>query len=270
MIGVATWNTTEGTLAERIRRYGEMGFDAVSLLPSHALAMCRGEAPDVEEALTAHALALTIHGGMAGMDKPIDESALLADMEAFLKWQARTGALRSINYDAAKRHENSEVVYDSDGMHSVLNKMLQMTKDAGVTVGVEDWPRDPKQLAPVADLLQYPHYGILIDLGHMNMRICNDKPGFAYPIDAARKYLDDITIPINELHLHNNDGVGDLHAPLDTGTADFLALAALLKPKCDRDRTISTVELVPRFCGITDEDAVQATAQALKFWRERF
>jgi hypothetical protein len=55
---------------------------------------------------------------------------------------------------------------------------------------------------------------------------------------------------------------------LDTGTADFLALAALLKPKCGR--AISTVEIVPRFCGISDEDAVREAGVALEFWRERF
>lgn len=268
MIGVATWNTTEGTLAYRIYRYADLGFEAVSLLPIHALAMCRGETPDVEEAITANALELTIHGGLAAMDKPIDESALLSEMEEFLEWHSRTGALRSVTYDAARKRENGEAVYDSEGMHSVLRKLLEMTKDAGVSVGVEDWPRDGKMLAPVVDLLQYPHYGILIDLGHMNMRIGNDKPGFAYPIDAARKYLDDIAIPVNELHLHNNDGVGDLHAPLETGTADFLALAALLKPRCPR--AISTVEIVPRFCGISDEDAVQAAGKALKLWRQHF
>jgi sugar phosphate isomerase/epimerase len=263
LIGIATWNFSEGTLADRIDRFAGMGFEAVSLLASHAAAMSRGETPEVEEAIRASSLGVAIHGGMGN---PLDETALLADFEAFAEWHARTGALRTVNYDAASKSVDGQSVYDSDGMRSVLRKMLEMSKGAGYTVGVEDWPRDPEMLEPVADLLEFPHYGILIDLGHMNMRInAVDSP---YPMQRAQTYLDNIKLPINELHIHNNDGVRDQHAPLDLGTADFRAVAQMLKPRCAR--TLSTTEIAPQLCGLDDEVCIHASGEALALWRELF
>ncbi len=149
-----------------------------------------------------------------------------------------------------------------------LLRMLQESGGAGFTVGIEDWPRDPSMLEKVSDLLGFPHYGILIDLGHMNMRIANTAAGGPYPVEAARAYLDSITLPINELHIHNNDGVHDQHAPLDCGTADFRALSQLLKARCTG--TVFTTEIAPQLCGLSEDVCIDGSKAALATWRELF
>ena len=50
LVGIATWNFREGSLARRIERFAAMGFDAVSLIGSDGAALCHGALPDVEEA----------------------------------------------------------------------------------------------------------------------------------------------------------------------------------------------------------------------------
>lgn len=269
LIGIATWNYGWGSLAERIDRFVEMGFNAVSLIARDARAMCSGETPDVADAIRRHSLAVTIHTGFAPQREPLPHDALLADFALFCRWHADTGALLSVNYDAAKIDTpDGTRVYQSAAMGRVLGDMLSMSAGADFSVGVEDWPRDPEQSAFVDHLRAHPHYGVLIDLGHMNMRI--PKPGGdgSFSIDAARDYLDRFELPINELHVHNNDGKRDLHAPPTSGTADLTAVAGMLVEK--GVNCISTIEIVPAWCGLTEEQGLQAAREALEFWRGVF
>ena len=67
----------------------------------------------------------------------------------------------------------------------------------------------------------YEGYGMLIDVGHMNMRL----HGEAYFAgQSVRDYLAAAGRPIFEVHLHDNDGRADQHLPLGRGTIDFSLL----------------------------------------------
>lgn len=269
IIGIATWNYREGTLAQRIDRFAEMGYTAVSLSAADARALARGETPDVEAAIRRHDLAITIHAGLAPKGEPLQHDAILADFSLFAQWHKRSGALVSINYDAAKLQTgDGKWEFQSAAMVRALEDMLEMSVAAGFSVGVEDWPRDAEQSAIVDHLRKYEHYGVLIDLGHLNMRI--PKPGGdgSFSIDAAREYLDRFDLPVNELHVHNNDGKADLHAPPTTGTADMAAIAKLLIEK--GVNCVSTIEIVPAWCGLTEEQGLLAAREALDFWRGAF
>lgn len=268
LIGIATWNFGEGSLAERIERFAGMGYNAVSLIARDAGALCRGETGDVEDAIARHSLPVTIHGGLAPKGVPIDAGAVLADFERYAAWHAKTGALVSVNYDAAKvQAEDGTWEFQSEAMRDVLDSMLRVSEGAGFTVGIEDWPRDAEQLRVVEGLRRYAHYGVLIDLGHMNMRVRGaEDPDYPFPVEAVKGYLDRIELPVNELHVHNNNGRRDMHAPPTSGTADMAVVASLLAAKgvdC-----ISTIELVPAWCGLSDEEGFEAARDALAFWRE--
>jgi len=269
LVGIATWNYGEGSLAERIERFVGLGYNAVSLAARDARAMGLGETPDVEEAILRHSLPVTIHTGFTPRGEPMDSEALLADFRLFAEWHSRTGALRSVNYDAAKaKAADGTMQFANEPMARILKEMLSISDGAGFTVGVEDWPRNPEQTLAVEGLRSYPHYGILIDLGHMNMRIRNDGVFGSFPVEAARAYLAAMELPVNELHVHNNDGKGDLHAPPTTGTADMTAVAELLKAK--GVECISTIEIVPAWCGLTENEGWEAARAAVEFWRKAF
>lgn len=270
LVGVATWNFGEGTLAERIDRFAGMGFNAVGLNTRDARPLARGEMPDVDDAILRHGLPVTIHGGLAPKGEEIQPDAVLADFKSITAWQARTGALVSVNFDAAKSRADSGVFEpQTEAMHRVLKEMLVISDGAGFTVGIEDWPLTAEHHRVVEDLMAFGHYGMLLDLGHMNMRIRkNTDPNARFPIDAAREYLDQMALPVNELHVHNNDGVHDLHAPPTSGTADLTAVASLLAAK--GVKCISTIELVPAWCGLTEEQGWEGLPKALEFWRQVF
>ena len=274
LVGIAIWNFGQGTLAQRIERAVSIGYNAASLIMRDARALAQGELPEVEDVLLQHRLPITIHGGLAAKGEPIDHEVLASHFQSFTTWHSRTGLLRSVNFDAAKRlNELGDWVIDCDDMHDVLAELLGISHGAGFTVGIEDWPRCEEDLRYVEDLRAYEHYGMLIDLGHLNMRIAKaDDPEHPFSLEAARDYLDKMILPVNELHIHNNDGKRDLHAPPDVGTSDVRALAGLLrssgKLNARGTNCVSTTEIVPAWCGLTEEEGWQATARALNFWRD--
>ena len=266
LVGMAVWNFQEGSLAERVDRCAATGFNAVSLILRDARSLCRGEIPKVEDAITRHSLAVTIHGGMAARAEPIDADSLLADFRSFAAWHARTGALVSVNYDAAKSEDGR---HRPEDMRRVLKEMLFISEGAGFSVGIEDWPLNSEQLGAVDDLRAHAHFGILIDLGHLNIRLRKQgDPDGPFPVETTRSLIDRLALPINELHVHNNDGKRDMHAPPCAGTADLAAVAGLLGRK--GVRCISTIEIVPAWCGLTEEQGWEAAREALEFWREVF
>lgn len=268
--GIATWNFREGSLAYRIEQFARLGYDAVSLSAADACAMCRGVTPDVNDAIARHGLVVAIHGSFMSGKSSVPADALLADFESYVAWNAETGALCTVNYDAARIYsENGERDYDAESMRVALKRMLSMSNGAGFSVGIEDWPRNREHLEAVADLQSFAHFGVLIDLGHLNNRIRSGMdPDSPFPVDAAQRYLDGFTLPVNELHVHNNDGRRDCHAPPTDGTADMGALAKMLRRK--GVRCISTVEIVPAWCGLDEQQGWEAAREALAYWREVF
>lgn len=267
LIGIATWNFREGTLAERIDRFAGIGYNAISLNTIHALPLARGETPDVDEAIARRSLPVTIHGGLAPKGEPIDRKGIIEAFRRYLDWQKRTGLLRTINFDMPKRQtEEGRWEPRCEETRDTLAEMLSLSDGAGFTVGIEDWPMTPEHLEMVEDLRQYPHYGMLIDLGHLNMRIRHpDTTDYPFPVEAARGYLDRACLPLNELHIHNNNGKRDEHAPPEGGTADMLALAGMVRHRAAG--SVSTIELVPAWCGLTEEEGWIAAREALDYWR---
>lgn len=263
-IGIATWNFAGGTLAERIVHFAGMGFDAVSLIAREAVELAGGKLPEVEATIAHHGLKITAHGGLAPRGEPVDPRQVLTDFRSLVAWQERTGALATVNFDAAKTPEGERRV---DEMHEVLEEMLSISEGAGFTIGIEDWPLTPDQLAPIDDLREFSHFGVLLDLGHLNLRLRKGgDPADAFPSATAREQILAIDLPINELHVHNNDGTRDMHAPPDSGTADLPGVAqALVHKGID---CISTIELVPAWCGLTDQEGMERASQAMRFWSD--
>ena len=270
LIAIATWNYGGGPLATRMERFAAMGYNAVSLSAQDAWALCSGSTPEVEEAIVTRSLAVVVYSGFGRSLEPDPTEQLVRDVESYLSWHARTGALRTVNYDARTIDgPDGKCNYDVDWMRGVLRRLLALSIGSGVTIGVEDWPRTPDQMQAVEDLLVYPHYGVLVDLGHLNMRIRgSETPGDSFPVDAAQAYLEGFGLPVNELHVHINNGERDQHGPPTTGSADMRELARMLKRMDVRGP--STIEIVPAWSGLSEEEGWAAARDAALFWREAF
>ena len=106
----------------------------------------------------------------------------------------------------------------------------------------------------------HERFGSLIDIGHRYIRICgknaegftlftnspdecsvNERPSY----DDFLKALRSKDFPIFEVHLHNNNGIDDMHYFFDDGTLDIKMIAdALCEISFDG---ILTIESAPGF-----------------------
>ena len=77
-----------------------------------------------------------------------------------------------------------------------------------------------------------PRLRLCLDLGHANTQASRQTPE-----DWLRACAGDLS----HIHIHNNDGVRDLHAPLDQGAMDIAGLLTELSALCPR--TTVTLEL---------------------------
>jgi sugar phosphate isomerase/epimerase len=114
---------------------------------------------------------------------------------------------------------------------------------------------------------KHPHLGVLIDLGHMNLRLREPKhdPQPLRP-GAIETYLRGIPWEISEVHVHSNDGTKDQHAPPYAPNADLVTAAGVLREIGFQG--VSTIEFAPLWCGMAEEEIIPALRRSLQFWRD--
>ena len=84
---------------------------------------------------------------------------------------------------------------------------------------------DETMLLEILRQVDSPQLKLCLDLGHANTA-ASRKPPVQW-LRACAPYL-------SHVHLHNNDGVRDLHAPLDQGAMDIAGLLGELSALCPR------------------------------------
>ena len=104
--------------------------------------------------------------------------------------------------------------------------MTREAMDRGIAVAVENRleknlfgssPRDLKKLIESVG----EGIGVCLDVGHANIA------------GNLRQFIESLQGHIIEMHLHDNDGVKDLHRPPQTGTVDWSYVVSFLKRKQD-------------------------------------
>ncbi|MEJ2660497.1 MAG: hypothetical protein P8Z73_07230, partial [Desulfobacteraceae bacterium] len=86
-----------------------------------------------------------------------------------------------------------------------------------------------KQVFKVLEL--FPDIGFALDLGHLNNGVGRNLLGST--VDA---FIESIKHRIVYIHANNNDGIGDQHLGLDSGSLDWCAVLDMLET--DRIRKI--------------------------------
>ena len=84
---------------------------------------------------------------------------------------------------------------------------------------------DETMLLEILRQVDSPQLKLCLDLGHANTTASRRPP--VQWLRACAPYL-------SHVHLHNNDGVRDLHAPLDQGAMDIAGLLTELSALCPR------------------------------------
>lgn len=249
-----------------MRTFANMGYTAVSINNLALDVISAEEEAEIAKVSDEYDLLLTFHGSLAG-DYRTNEAKVIADAEKIFKWQENTGRVACVSYDTPH-------VAIAKGIHradpelvlGVLDKILSIFAGTGVRILLEDCPIFQWQAERMKSLAQkHSHLGILVDLGHMNLRLREPrhepqplKPG------AVESYLKGIPYEIVELHVHSNDGTKDQHAPPYAPNADLATAAKILREIGFKG--ISTIELVPAWCGMQPEEIMPACRKSLDYW----
>lgn len=110
-------------------------------------------------------------------------------------------------------------------------------KDNSIEIVMENvLDRIPQPMAEVAEKIEYPAFGLCLDVGHAN---CYSKVSCEEWFQTEKKYL-------KHLHLHDNKGDRDSHLPLGTGTLSGNVVRGILQEEQVKTCTIecSTQEAV--------------------------
>ena len=167
--------------------------------------------------------------------------------------------------DARMKSESRGVFYDVKGMSAVFEEISNSSYE--VRFAVEDFPLDEKALSFYEDglvrLVKNPRFGILVDLGHMNMRLQKENSDFKGM--SISQYLSGVPLRIIEVHIHDNMGDKDSHGHLGFGNLDFSEVANALETVGFEG--VSTIEIAPSFHGSTPEQSKPLAKESLETWR---
>jgi sugar phosphate isomerase/epimerase len=149
--------------------------------------------------------------------------------------------LANITFDSELRWTSAGFIFDMKRIVPYLVKLDEVARKNNFLYGVEDFPEEAWALRMYHDdlcpLLKSPHFGFLIDVGHLNLSIHK----YRYIDIAVEQYLSNLPVPLIEVHLSDNHGENDQHLPLGKGNVDFTAIARGLK--CIGFNEITTIEI---------------------------
>ena len=258
MHGMAIWSfcRDDTPAAEWIRTFAADGFDAMSLLPSQLTKVSADERKAIVDVLDELSLKTTVHG-----------NCTLTRADADCVVETLGERLLCLTVDRVYAEDSRGRLYDAGRIARTLETIRDATEGMAVRFGAEDFPLDAMALDFYGDelgnVLEHPRCGMLIDLGHMHMRLS------ASPYFRGMTMLDYVKrLPLNiiELHVHDNNGRKDQHAPLGQGTLPFGDAAEAFR-SIGFDG-VSTIEICPGLHGEEPAASRPLIPASFRMWRE--
>lgn len=256
---VAIWNFTEPgvQLLDLVEEFCTFGLDAVSFSSGQLGKVEPSEWEAVGKLLRERSMAATLHCSFG---------AAYDGMQAVISSLGES--LHAVTFDPAVLQDTPDRRYDWERMSPVLAALEEGTRNTSVRFGVEDFPLSAAALDVAKDCLpaavrECPRWGILLDLGHMNMR-WHQQPDRQSP--SIEETIRAVPLPIVEVHVHDNAGDKDSHGYIGLGNAPFPAMArGLAAAGFDG---ISTIEIAPSFHGATLSADKPRVKESFEIWRD--
>jgi sugar phosphate isomerase/epimerase len=252
----AIWNYTEPDvrLVDLVREFVGFGYDTISFSSSQF-----GD-PDHEmreAAALVHAedLRVTVH---CAFDFGVEGAQTAMDLFG--------DRLLAITFDPLSEVDSCGSSFATAQMAPVLADILSRSQSSAVRVAIEDLPLDMRALdhyrADLGPLLASDRYGMLLDVGHFNLRV---RRWSYFAGLSVGEYIARIPVPVVEAHLHDNSGEGDRHGHFGFGNIDFAAVAEGLKAVGFDG--VSTIEIAPSFHDSTPAESKPHAKASLEQWK---
>ncbi|MCD6360843.1 MAG: sugar phosphate isomerase/epimerase [Armatimonadetes bacterium] len=253
----AIWNyaAADTPLAGTVNEFADFGYDTISFTTAHLVRLPERELRDAADVVAERDLAVTMHGNFEVTTRQVAQC-----IEPF------GDRVLVVSCDAARRFEPRGLLYDTERMVPFMLEVLAVTEGTGARVAIEDFPLDESAVdayrEDLAPLLADPRYGILLDFGHMHIRLNQER---YYADMDVREYIARAPLPVVEVHLHDNDGERDQHGHFGMGTVDFGEIAAGLR--AIGFDGVSTLEIAPGIHGADREQSKPRSRESLEQWR---
>ncbi len=259
LYGIAAWNIKASLeqepdrasykLSTKLRTFKDMGFQAVSL---------SRYAPYPEEKEEFDLLrefdAVTIHLGCPVEDDDLREAARI---------HRETGLVRWVSFDAALKQGS----LDCECTARCLTHAYEILSNEGIGILVENWMFSPEDFMLIKDAVNRPDLGILLDIGHLNLFV--RKSGM-----RADEYINKLPLDIHEIHLHDNNGVEDLHFPISgrDGSVLEIMIDIINGLKKKNFNGIVTLEVIPHIqrIYIKDKEGMESIIKTRQIFEEHW
>ncbi len=255
--GIAIWNYCwkAEDLPGWINEFADHGFEAISLNAGQFTGECAEYLPPAVEALRRRNLRATVHGS-ASMDFQLMKTMA----------QAIGDRLDVFSMDSVMRKDSRGALHDAKRIKAALSYLQELTEGTRVALAIEDFPLDTPALkyfaADLGTVYEHERTGILIDVGHMHMRMTGEE---YFSGMSVADYFRRLPSPLVEVHLHDNNGKRDQHAHFGFGSVPFPDIAGVLRAM--RFNGVCTIEIAPTFHGRTPEESKIDAIRSLKQWQ---
>ena len=274
--GLAIWHYPHRTMVENIRYFAAQGFPAVSVHGAQFVNAIANPAvaSAVADAVRDTGVTFTVHYCLPRSHEAEEVEIFAAGIRAIAAWQRAHGLIAVLSFDVP------QPIRSGQGIGAYVDLALDAVPDC--RVAVEDFGLTPDEAEQIAHLRGNGRFGYLVDVGHLFIRMrgrnSSGKTLFTHspyecpltdaPTDEAfRVALAAKAFPVFEMHLHNNDGIHDLHWFLEEGEMDVPAVARALR-EMEFDG-ILTVESAPGFkFECRGKDADEGILKTYAYWKK--
>ena len=273
--GLAIWHYPHRSMVDNIRYFAALGLDSVSVHGAQFVAAIAdpATAEAMAAAVTDTGVVFTVHYALPRNHEPEAVAVFEAGISAIAAWQRAYGHIAVLSFDVP------QPLRAGKGIGSYVDAVLEAVPNC--RVAVEDFGLNESERGQIAHLKGNERFGYLVDIGHLFIRmrgenvsgktlfthapdecpVCKAPDAAAFAAALAGK-----DFPIFEMHLHNNDGVSDVHWFLEDGEMDVPAVAHALR-EVGFDGVL-TVESAPGFkFECRGRDADEGIQRTLSYWK---
>jgi len=190
----------------------EIGFDAFALETYSQEDMAK-----VARLMAEQGRTVTFHGPFMDLAPGgVDECIRKATVTRLERTMELVGLFRPksvvfhAGYDDSRYHAHRNEWLS--GSLATWESITRSAEDMGVIIHLENvYEQTPEMIATLLDEMSSEYLGFCLDMGHMNV----------FGKVPLSEWLDALAPHLREVHLHDNDGHNDEHAPIGSGTAPF-------------------------------------------------